>query len=160
MTGSGASAITTRRAQAEDVALLRAMLQSLSDHEGGPQVASEERLLSDGFGARPLFQALIAEEAGEPIGMILCFPEYSTHRGEPGLFVQDLFVAPGARGRGLGRLLLKAAMAEQDWGARYVTLGVDPENRMALDFYEMLGFRRRKYRLLLLDGAPLARLCR
>ncbi|MEZ5887993.1 MAG: GNAT family N-acetyltransferase [Paracoccaceae bacterium] len=160
MTSSASAEITTRRARAEDVALIRAMLQALSDHEGGPQVASEAALLADGFGARPLFQTLIAEEAGTALGMILYFPEYSTHRGEPGLFVQDLFVAPGARGRGLGRLLLKAAMAAQDWGARYVTLGVDPDNRGALDFYEMLGFRRRKYRLLLLDGAPLARLCR
>jgi ribosomal protein S18 acetylase RimI-like enzyme len=147
--------ITTRRATPADVAQLRAMLQALSDHEGGPEVASREALLSHGFGPKPLFHAILAEEAGAALGMILFFPDFSTHRGEAGLYVQDIYVADAARGRGAGRLLIGAALRAQDWGARYVTLGVDPANRIAVAFYDRLGFRRRKYDYLILDADAL-----
>ena len=87
--------------------------------------------------------------------MILYYPDFSSHRGEPGLFVQDLYVTPKARGTGTGRLLLRSALAAQGWGARYITLGVDPTNETALAFYDRMGFRRRKYDYLILDAAAL-----
>lgn len=147
--------IACRPVTRADVAMLHALLQALSDHDGGGPVGPVETLVAHGFGPRPLFHALLAEDAGQVLGMILFYPDYSTHRGQPGLFVQDFYVLPEARGRGVGRRLLSAAMAHQDWGAGYVTLGVDPANRAARAVYDKLGFRPRGYDFLILDGAGL-----
>jgi ribosomal protein S18 acetylase RimI-like enzyme len=147
--------ITLRRAEAADVPALRRLLQALADHDHGPQVASEVALLEHGFGPRPLFHAALAEQDGAALGMVIYYPDYSTHRGEPGLYVQDIYVAPAARGTGLGTRLLAAAMRLQDWGARYLTLGVDPGNADARAFYAARGFRPRGYDFLILDGTAL-----
>jgi ribosomal protein S18 acetylase RimI-like enzyme len=128
------------------------MLQKLSDHDGGTYpVASEAALLKGGFGPRPLFRALVAED-GRPIGMAIYYPDFSTHRGEAGVYVQDIWVEPAARGRGLGKRLMAEALRQQDWDARYVVLGVSPDNMTAHGFYERLGFRRRGYEMMILTG--------
>lgn len=150
--------IRCRPATRDDVATLRAMLQALSDMDGGPTVASEAALAAHGFGARPLFRAMLAESNGRDVGMVLFFPDYSTHRGEAGLFVQDIYVDPAARGLGVGTALLAAAMRHQDWGARYLTLGVEPGNAAARAFYDRRGFRPRGYDFLILEGEALAAL--
>lgn len=150
--------IACRPATPADAPTLHALLQALADHDGGGPVGGVETLLAHGFGARPLFHALLAEEAGQALGIILFYPDYSTYRGEPGLYVQDFYVVPQARGRGVGRLLLAEAMAVQDWGAAYVTLGVAPGNAAAKRVYAKLGFRARGYDFLILDGAGLAAL--
>jgi ribosomal protein S18 acetylase RimI-like enzyme len=141
-----------RQALAADVPVLRTMLQKLSDHDGGTYpVASEAALLKGGFGPRPLFRALVAED-GRPIGMAIYYPDFSTHRGEAGVYVQDIWVEPAARGRGLGKRLMAEALRQQDWDARYVVLGVSPDNMTAHGFYERLGFRRRGYEMMILTG--------
>lgn len=142
-----------REAQESDVPTLRAMLQKLAEHDGGAySVASEKALRAGGFGARPLFRAVMAEE-DRPLGMAIYFPDFSTHRGEPGVFIQDIWVEPAARGLGLGRKLLAEVMRRQDWGATYIVLGVSPENMTAHGFYERLGFGRRNYEMMILTGA-------
>ncbi len=140
-----------RPATAHDVPTLRAMLQALSDHDGGKQVGSEVSLLQHGFGPRPLYSALIADDEG----MVIYYPDYSTHRGEPGVYVQDIYVTPAARGTGIARQLLAAVMDHQTWGAKYMTLGVSPANAVATRFYNRLGFRHRGYDFLILDGENL-----
>lgn len=149
--------ITTREAVASDVPVLHAMLQALSDHDGGGAVGAPETLLRHGFGPRPLFRAILAERGDEALGMVLFYPDYSTHRGEPGLYVQDIWVDEAARGLGLGKRLLAAAqrMGRAGWGSAYVTLGVDPGNARAKAVYAKLGFRARGYEFLILDGAGL-----
>ncbi|MGV8986144.1 MAG: GNAT family N-acetyltransferase [Cypionkella sp.] len=147
------SQATIRPAIPSDVAALRAMLQALSDHDGGTHpVGAEEALLQGGFGPRPLFSALIAEGG---LGMVIYYPDFSTHRGEPGVYVQDIYVAPQARGTGLARALMAAVLRYQDWGARYVTLGVSSDNAAATRFYAKTGFTRRGYEMMILDGAAL-----
>lgn len=128
------------------------MLVDLARHEGGTIAASVEALTEGGFGARPLFSAVMAERAAAPVGMAIFYPDYSTHRGQPGVYVQDLYVDRMARGAGVGRGLLTAVMRLQDWRARYLTLGVSPDNAMALAFYARTGFRSRGYRFMILDG--------
>ena len=130
------------------------MLQALAEGEGGQTVASEAALLTHGFGPRPLFQAVMAE-AEIPLGMAIFYPDFSTHRGEPGVYVQDIFLVPAARGTGLGPRLLAEVMARQDFGAQYMTLVVSPANPRATLFYNRLGFRPRGYEVLILDGAAL-----
>lgn len=112
------------------------MLQALADHEGATApVASVTALQAALFGPRPLLHALIADQ-----GMVIYFPEFSTHRGMPGVYVQDLFVAPEARGQGLARALLRATLDHQDWGARFISLTVAHDNVLAQRFYARAGF--------------------
>ena len=147
-----------RRAGAADVPTLRAMIQALADAEGASHpVASEAALMTHGFGPRPLFQAVLAG-ADTPLGMVIYFPDFSTHRGEPGVYVQDIYLVPEARGSGLGARLLAEVMARQDFGARYMTLVVSPANASAQRFYQRLGFRSRGYDLMILDGELLTAL--
>lgn len=144
-------------AVAADVPVLRAMLQALSDHDGGDYaVGSEDTLLQHGFGARPLFHAAIARHGDIAVGMVIYYPDYSTHRGQPGVYVQDIYVDPTARGAGVGRGLLAFMLRDQDWDAQYITLGVSPENAVAAGFYSRLGFRTRGYGILILAGYDLA----
>ena len=143
-----------RAAEVADVPVLHAMLSDLARHEGSNGVGSVEALTRGGFGPRPLFQAVLAEDT-RPCGMAIYYPDFSTHRGQPGVYVQDLFVDPVARGAGVGRGLLAAVMRLQDWDARYLTLGVSPDNEVALGFYARTGFRPRGYRFMILDGEGL-----
>ena len=152
--------ISFRSAVAEDVLVIRDLLQALSDHDGGPEVGPASALLKHGFGERPLFRAVLAEDEGEAVGLVLFYPDFSTLRGEPGLYVQDLFVEERLRGQGVGRQLLSRAraLAESCWGARYMTLSVSPDNTAAKAAYEKLGFRPRGYDFLNLDGEAFASL--
>lgn len=143
-----------RAAERADVPVLQAMLADLARHEGGGPVGSVEALAEHGFGARVLFSAVLAVDT-EPRGMAIYYPDFSTHRGQPGVYVQDLYVDRAARGGGVGRGLLAAVMHAQDWGARYLTLGVSPDNGIALGFYARIGFRTRGYRFMILDGEKL-----
>lgn len=144
--------ISYRAANPSDVPTLRAMLQALADHDGGDYaVGSEAGLLQHGFGPRPLFWAIIAE-ADAPLGMVIYYPDYSTHRGEAGVYVQDIYVADAARGLGVGRGLMAAMMRQQDWAAQFITLGVSAENTVANGFYNRLGFRKRGYEMMILEG--------
>ena len=134
---------------------LRQMLQALADQEGGYEVASAAALAAGAFGARALFEGVVAEEAGRALGIAVYYPDFSTIRGTPGVYVQDLFVMAEARGRGIGRGLLAAVMHLQDWNADYLTLAVSPANTEAQAFYARAGFRGRNYRYLILDGPEL-----
>ena len=64
-------------------------------------------MLRDGFGERPLFRATIAEWSGAPVGFAFWFFAYSTWRGQPTLYLEDLFVRPEARGRGIGKEMMR-----------------------------------------------------
>lgn len=151
--------ITYRRATAIDVPSLRVMLQALSDHDGGTYaVASEQSLRDHGFGIRPLFQAAIAEHDGAGVGMVIYYPDYSTHRGEAGVYVQDIYVSDAARGAGVGRGLLAFMLQTQAWDARYITLGASPDNATANRFYSRLGFSARGYQVMILADDALATL--
>jgi GNAT superfamily N-acetyltransferase len=135
--------ITIRAARPEDVGAIHAMLSCLTRELGlGADTGSTEGLIrSHGFGPQALFSTLIAE-AEAPVGFALYFPHFSTLRGQPGAYVQDLWAVPACRGQGVGAGLL-AAVAEaaaRDWGARYLALSVHAHNAGAGRFYARLGF--------------------
>jgi GNAT superfamily N-acetyltransferase len=69
---------------------------------------SPERLLADGFGPHPMYQALIAWEGAKPVGFTLWFPMYSSWKGRRSLYVEELFVRPFWRKRGMARRLFLA----------------------------------------------------
>ena len=133
-----------------DIPALRAMLQALSDHDGGTHPVASEAALHDAAFTTRLIHALIHAQ-----GMVIYYPDFSTHRGEPGVYIQDIYVTPTARGTGLARALLAAAIHHQTWNARYICLGVSPDNLAANRFYAKTGFTKRGYEMLILDGPAL-----
>jgi GNAT superfamily N-acetyltransferase len=135
--------ISIRNARREDAALLHRLLLDLAAALGKTQdlKSSAVDIERFGFGERPRFEAVLAFDDEEAVGLCVYFYEFSTWRGQPGVYVQDLYVAPGARGRGLGRELIRAVReraAEQ--GARYVKLTVYDRDPAALAFYHGIGF--------------------
>lgn len=151
--------ITYRRALADDVALIHALLVENATNDGGRIAGSPETLLRHGFGPAPLFRAVLAF-GDHPLGLSLFFPEYSSWRGTTGVFIQDLYLRPAARGKGIGRGLLAASLAESaDWQPRFLTLMVQRKNANARGFYAALGFGPRDPSdQLILEGEGLAAL--
>lgn len=94
--------------------------------------------------ARDLIDVMVAEDDGTLIGAILGLMTFSTWRGARGLYVVDLFVAPQARGRNVGRDLLRSqARRFEARGATFIKLEVDESNTGAQRFYARLGFRKK-----------------
>ena len=134
-----------RAAQPEDVGTILAMIRGLAEYERAPlsAVATEQDLLRDGFGPQPRFHCVIADWDGVPAGFALYFYNYSTWKGRPGIFLEDLFVWPHFRGKGIGKALLLhvARIAVAERCGRYEWQVLD-WNTPAIDFYEALGARR------------------
>ena len=152
--------LTLRPATAADVPLVLTLIRELAAYEREPDavVATEEALLRDGFGARPLFEVTVAEWSGEAVGFALWFLTYSTWRGQPTLYLEDLFVRPSARGRGIGKAFMRhlARVAVDRGCGRFVWQVLD-WNAPSIAFYESLGARiHREWLTCRLEGAPLA----
>jgi GNAT superfamily N-acetyltransferase len=134
-----------RPAVASDVPLLLRLVRELAAYEREPDavVATEDSLLRDGFGPQPLFRATLAEWNGAPAGFALWFFNYSTWLGKPGIFLEDLFVLPELRGKGIGKALLceLAAVALREGCGRFQWQVLD-WNEPSIRFYEGLGAKR------------------
>lgn len=150
-----------RPATIEDVGLLRTMIRELAEFERELEMVSirEEDLARDGFGKNPLFCALIAEWGGEPVGYALFFRCFSTWAGK-GLFLEDLFVRPRFRSKGIGRALLarvaQVAVDEECFGMQWEVLNW---NKRAIELYQALGAEfRDRWRPVLLTGPSLLKL--
>jgi GNAT superfamily N-acetyltransferase len=151
-----------RPATRADVPLILSLIRELATYERDPDsvVATEEGLLRDGFGERPLFQATIAEWSGTPVGFAFWFFAYSTWRGQPTLYLEDLFVRPDARGRGIGKEMMRyLARTALDTGCGRFVWQVLDWNEPSIRFYESLGGKIVKEWLTVrLDGEELRRL--
>lgn len=129
-----------RPATIKDVRLLHTMILEFAEFEKLLEHvhATEETLLRDGFGEKPLFRALMAEWDGSVAGYVICYVFYSSFEG-PGLFLEDIYVRDRFRGHGIGRALMAevAALALQEgfWGVRWEVLNW---NEPAIDFYRRL----------------------
>lgn len=133
-----------RAATADDAENLHAMLLDLARVTGlREKIRSKpEDFRRLGFREKPAFQALIAEQEGRPVGLSLFFYNFSSWRGELGVYVQDLYVSAEARGAGLGRrLLVETARRGRTQGATHVRLSVERDNERAHRFYRKLGLR-------------------
>jgi GNAT superfamily N-acetyltransferase len=137
----GLTMLTIRAATIADAALLRRLIWELADYEKLPNEVrtSEADIARDGFGANPQFRALIAECDRQPAGFALFFSNYSTWRGA-GFFLEDLFVRPDFRGRGIGQALLArlASIADQE-GRRFMRWEVLNWNQPAIEMFRALG---------------------
>ena len=137
------SGVRIRAGLPDDAGAIHAMLAHLAQElgDGADFASTEATILRHGFGPRARFSTLVAD-AGEPVGLALYFAHFSTTRGQPGVYVQDLWAAPEWRGRGLGKVLLSAVAdaSAGEWGACYMALSVHGRNTAAGRFYARLGF--------------------
>lgn len=130
--------MTIRAAGPDDAPHILALLRELAAFEGGAVTASATDLRTALDGRQ--MEALLAEQAGETVGLLTVLPSYSSWRGQAGAIIHDLYVRPGARGLGLGRKLVQALLSqapERGWGRVDVT--VLDWNRPAQQFYARLG---------------------
>jgi len=131
-----------RPATAADVPVLLALVHELAVYEREPDaVETTESMLHDAlFGAAPAATCHVAESEGEVVGLALWYVTFSTWKGVPGLWLEDLFVRESARGTGLGRALLQAlaAVCVERGYARFEWWVLD-WNAPAIGFYRSLG---------------------
>ena len=135
------SGVTLREAGKDDAETVFAMIAALAEAVGESEhfTSSVEDVRRDGFGTAPLYETLIAELDGTPVGLVTLFPTYSTYKGRPCLHVNDLYVAPEARERGIARrLMARVCRLAAERGCCRVELKVLETNR-ARAFYESLG---------------------
>lgn len=133
--------VTFQVAGPRDAPLLNAALRRLSADLGDPHGADDAAIARALQGANPAARGMLALEGAGTVGAALYSPTFSTVRGA-GVYVSDLWVAPEARGGGLGRRLLGAVLrdAGETWGAVRLTLNVYHHSAAARAFYERLGF--------------------
>jgi GNAT superfamily N-acetyltransferase len=136
--------ITLRNATKEDVGTILDFIKSLAEYEklSDDVIATEELLSSTLFGKKKVAEVLIAFYKNEPAGFALFFHNFSTFVGKPGIYLEDLFVKPHMRGKGIGKLLLaylgKLAV-ERDCGR--IEWSVLDWNEPSIKFYKKLGAR-------------------
>jgi GNAT superfamily N-acetyltransferase len=136
------STLTIRPAGRADVPLVLTLIRELAEYERmvDEVVATEELVGAALFGERPVAEAAIAELDGEPVGFALFFHNFSTFLGKQGLYLEDLFVVPEWRGRGVGKQLLAhvASIAESRQCGRLEWTVLD-WNESAIAFYRRMG---------------------
>ena len=154
--------LSIRNATPADASLMLDFIRRLAEYEREPHgvIATEGDLVRQGFGPEPKYRCLIAEWDGKPAGFALFHYNFSTWRGQPGLYLEDLFVLVEMRGKGIGKALLqklaKIALEENCYGLRWMVL---EWNDPALKFYESLGAELLgEWETMLLRGPALARL--
>lgn len=131
-----------RAATVEDVPLILQFIRDLAEYERLAHlvVATEERVRETLFGSRSYAEALIGEEDGAPAGFAIFFHNYSTFLAQPGIYLEDLFVKPEARGRGYGKaLLVRLAQIAVERGCGRVEWAVLNWNAPSIEFYKALG---------------------
>ena len=134
--------LTIREAVESDVPALCRFIHGLFEHEGRADecVVSEAALGLHLFGPRPLAEAIVAEDADGVAGFAQYLTYFVAHLGQPGLFLDLLFVRPERRGRGYGRALLRrVARIAVERGCGRLEWGLLAANVSAIGFYERLG---------------------
>ena len=135
-------AIRLRAAQPSDIPHVLAFIRELGEYEklAHEVVADETTLAAQLFGEHPAAEAVIAEEEGEAVGFALFFHNFSTWTGRRGLYLEDLYVTPDARGQGAGRALLThLARLALDRGCGRFEWSVLDWNTPAVEFYRKIG---------------------
>ena len=142
MTSPDASTFYIRAATPADVPVIRSLIQALAEYEKAPHqvVATDEDIRGTLFGPTRRAEVLLGCEGAAPVAFAVFFHNYSTWLGRAGLYLEDLFVRPHARGRGYGRrLLAHLAMIAEQRGCARMEWSVLDWNAPAIGFYRSLG---------------------
>jgi GNAT superfamily N-acetyltransferase len=133
---------TIRPATSADVPLVLSLIKELAEYErlSHVVVATETDLVRHLFGQRPAAEVLIAEAEGGSVGFALFFTNFSTFLARPGIYLEDLYVRPAFRGRGIGAALLRRlAGIAVERGCGRLEWSVLDWNEPAIGFYKRLG---------------------
>lgn len=154
--------IALRFAIAADVPQILRFIRGLGEYEnlGAEVVATEESLAATLFGERRYAEVVLADCDGRAAGFALFFHNYSTFLARPGIYLEDLFVDPAFRQRGVGRALLSfLAQLTLERGCGRLEWSALNWNRLAIDFYLQLGaVPMSEWNIYRLTGEPLRRL--
>lgn len=150
-----------RSAVEADIPLILEFIRGLAEYEKllDEFVATEERVRATMFGARPAAECLLAFDGGAPAGFAIFFTNYSTFLAKPGLYLEDLFVKPEFRRRGIGKaLLLHVAKLANQRGCGRMDWTVLDWNEPAIRVYESFGAKiLQEWRVCRLTGDALAK---
>lgn len=130
-----------RQATKDDVSSILFLIKELATFEKEPEavVVTQQELLENGFGNQPLFQTIVAEMAGEIVGMALFYYRFSSWKGKT-LHLEDLIVKESYRNQGIGLALYQAFIEKaHQLGVRRAEWVVLNWNKTAIDFYEKSG---------------------
>jgi GNAT superfamily N-acetyltransferase len=133
-----------RNAVESDIPLILSFIKELAEYEKlSDQVKVTEELLKESlFSKNGFVEVLIAEYDGEPAGQALFFHNFSTFVGRPGIYLEDLYVRPKLRGKGIGKALLQSLInlaKERNCGR--VEWAVLDWNKPSINFYKSIGAR-------------------
>ncbi|WP_432769705.1 MAG: GNAT family N-acetyltransferase [Sphingopyxis sp.] len=152
--------VSIRPATPVDLPLIAQFIRDLAAYEKlSDEVRFDEATLGANlFGPRPYAEVIIGELDGTPQGFALFFHNFSTFEGRPGIYLEDLFVRPEARGSGLGKALLaRLAQLSVERGCARLEWSVLDWNAAAIGFYESLGARMMdEWTVMRVDGDALA----
>lgn len=153
--------ISIRPARADDVATLHSLILALAEYEklAAQVVGTVDDLRRELFSEQPVIEAVLASEGERPLGFALYFHNYSTFLARRGLYLEDLFVVPEARGRGIGKALIQhcARLAVERGCGRFEWAVLD-WNQPAIDFYQSIGATMLPdWKIFRLTGDELAR---
>ena len=154
--------LAIRAATPADLPLIAELIRALAEYEKlSHEVRFEEAVLDEKlFGPRPYAEVLIGEVDGEAQGFALFFHNFSTFEGKPGIYLEDLFVRPEARGVGLGKaLLVELARLAVERGCARLEWWVLDWNEPSIGFYKSLGARPMdEWTVMRVDGEALTAL--
>jgi GNAT superfamily N-acetyltransferase len=134
--------IDIRKAEEGDLPLILEFIQALAEYERlrDACVATEQKLRDTLFSSPPAAEVIIARVDGEPMGFALFFHSYSTFLAQRGIYLEDLFVKPAARGQGVGfALLSELARIAVERNCGRLEWAVLDWNQLAIDFYKRIG---------------------
>jgi len=154
--------LSIRNADPQDIPVILSFIRELAEYEREPKAvqATEADLRRDGFSSSPKFRVIISEWDRDPVGMAFFFHHYSTWQGRAGIYLEDLFVRPQFRGKGIGKALMvhlaRIALDESLYGIRWEVLDW---NALAIEVYQRQGARfREHWRVMQITGEDLKRL--
>jgi GNAT superfamily N-acetyltransferase len=159
---SSHTAVQIARATEQDVAAVLEMIRELAAYERMSHMvtATEEKIRRTLFGEHPFAEVLLASVENEIAGLAIFYTTYSTFLAEPGLYLEDLYVKPHARGKGVGSALLAhlaRVAVERGWSR--VEWSVLHWNESAIEFYRKIGAALLDdWKICRLAGASLVRM--
>ena len=159
-----AANLNLRFAEETDVEVVLRLIRGLADYErlSHEVTADAETLRRSLFGARRVAEVVIAEADGAAVGFALFFHNFSTFLGRPGIYIEDLYIEPAWRGKGIGRALLsRVARLAKERGCGRLEWAVLDWNTPATAFYRNLGGRMLDdWRIFRVTGTALDELSR
>ncbi len=141
-TPPGPKTFTLRPAELKDVVGIVGLIRGLAEFENLTHLleVTPEKLRPHLFGPRPAAEAFVAEAAGEVVAFALFFTNFSTFLAQPGIYLEDLYVTPAYRGRGIGEAMLtRLARLAVERGCGRFEWSVLDWNENAIRFYQRMG---------------------